>query len=409
MEYSTVYKRVNGANILICEPEEKTGSERLLVATMHGGLGRTLEHNFIMQLSREGFTTACCVPDKASFIDQFISMNNCMKYFRESGKYDKIVLMGQSRGAGLMSAYQKIAENGCQVFQGPERRLPIPDMKLEAADGLMLLDANFGMMVMHVLSMNPALIDDFDGMRLDPELDATRPENGWAPDGKSNFSEEFKLRFVKAQRERYYRLLAKAEERLALIQQGKGIFSDNEPFIIPDCIGINNSPKLFSSDMKYFAHTKGEYPVVHPDGSVTTELVKRIPLNECNPEFAGKMGASFQTTVKDFLWLSVELGEDFGYGEDGITGVDFESSMTCSSGNVKMISCPLLVMGHTAGYEYITAEWSYHNAKSADKSIAFCEGATHGWEPIDREKYGDTTATEAHYCAGWLKEKGRFF
>lgn len=402
------YYRVSGANIMYYEPAELGDRAQILVASMHGGLGRTLEQKFLKQLALLGFRSAFCVPDSASFPDQFKYMNNCMQLFREFTDVKKIVLMGQSRGAAVMSAYQKIAENGVGVYQGSDRRLPFPDMELEPADGLMLLDANFGFMVMHVMSMNPALIEEGNAMKVDATLDALNPDNGYAPDGKCLYSDEFKHKFLMAQRERYYRLLSQAEERWALIQKGEGLYSDNEPFIIPDCIGTNNSPKLFAGDLRFFSRTREAWPLIHPDGSVTTEIVPCLRVDENNPTFAGTKGAAFETTVKDFLWMELEVGEDYDYGEDFLTGINFESSFTCSSGNVKMISCPLLLMGHTAGYEFITAEWSYNNAKSVDKTIAFTEGATHGWSSINTEKYGDTLVTEAKYVGEWLMEKGRF-
>ena len=65
-------------------------------------------------------------------------------------------------------------------------------------------------------------------------------------------------------------------------------------------------------------------------------------------------------------------------------------------------------MGHTGGYEFIAAEWSFHRARSVDKTIGFLEGATHGWTPVDRDKYGDTLDLEARYITQWLAAPGRF-
>jgi hypothetical protein len=393
---------------MLYEPAELARDAQVLVASMHGGLGRGLEHAFMRQLAALGFRSAYCVPDSASFPDQFVAMNNCLELLREHDGVTKTVLMGQSRGAALMSAFQKIAENGVGVYQGADRRLSFPDMELEPADGLMLLDANFGSMVMNLMSMNPALADEGSAMKVRPELDALNPDNGYAPAGQCHYSDEFKHRFLMAQRDRYYKLLAKAEERWELIQKGEGNFSDNEPFIIPDAIGTNNSPKLFAGDLRFFSRTKQAWPLIHPDGSITSEIVPCLRVDENRPAFAGTSGAAFVTTVKDFLWMELEVSGDYDYGEDFLAGIDFESSFTCSSGNVKAISCPLLLMGHTAGYEFITAEWSYTNARSADKTIAFAEGATHGWSSIDAKKYGDTLVTEANYVANWLTEKSRF-
>ena len=399
---------MRGANFLLYEPVEPGPNARILVACMHGGLGRTLEHPFLERLAALGFRTAYCVPDSSSFIDQFTAMDNCLRVLRDLDGVAKAVLLGQSRGAALMSAYQKIAENGVGVFQGAGCRLAFPDMTLVPGDGLMLLDANFGTAVMNLMSMNPALVEEGNALKVRPELDALNPDNGYAPDGQCQYPDEFKHAFLAAQRDRYLGLVAKAEERWGAIRQGKGDYSDNEPFIIPDAIGTNHSPKLFAGDLRFFSRTRGEWPLIHPDGSVTVGVVPSVRVDQNNPSFAGTSRAAYETTVKDFLWMAVDVGADYDYGADYLSGIDFESGFTCSSGNVKAISCPLLVMGHTAGYEFITAEWTYASAKSTDKTIAFAEGATHGWTSIDTAKYGDTVATEAKYVAGWLTENDRF-
>ena len=53
------------------------------------------------------------------------------------------------------------------------------------------------------------------------------------------------------------------------------------------------------------------------------------------------------------------------------------------------------------------------NAKSADKTIAFVEGANHGYTTCTRcEKtpgqFGDTLETTYDYIDGWLSKSGRF-
>jgi hypothetical protein len=70
-------------------------------------------------------------------------------------------------------------------------------------------------------------------------------------------------------------------------------------------------------------------------------------------------------------------------------------------------------MGMTAGYEYITAESIYENAASADKDVAFVEGATHTFVPgKECEEYpgqfGDVQATLYDYIGEWLAKPGRF-
>ncbi len=125
------------------------------------------------------------------------------------------------------------------------------------------------------------------------------------------------------------------------------------------------------------------------------------------------MGA-LNTTVRGFLTNSaVRVSDDFGYDESTVRGVDWTSTYSSPPGNVKNIRVPLLVMGMTAGWEYLAAETIHENAASADKTLAFVEGATHGFTPCKPcEKapgqFGDTAKTLYDYVDGWLSHQGRF-
>lgn len=407
VEVGRTYHRLPGANVLVYEPAAvRRGAEDMVFVSMHGGLNPSLESSFLERVAAHGIVTAFCVPDSSSFVEQFRAFDRCMTFFRSHAR--TVVLMGQSRGAGVMSGYQNIAENGASVFQGRERRLPIPDLDLQPADGIALLDANFGFSIMHLMSLNPALTEEWRATGVDPSLDATEPANGYGPDGGAVYDDEFRGRFLAAQRARYVALLDEAQERLTRIDRGDGVYSDNEPFVVPDGIGINNSPKLFAGDLRYFSHTRGAWPELHRDGRITTGVVPCVRVDENNPGLAGTMRGGFVSTVRDYLWTEVRVGEDYDYGEDFLAGVDFASCLTSGPGNVSGIRVPSLFMGHTAGYEFIAAEWEYERSAASDRTIAFTEGATHGWTPIDQERYGDTLDLEARYVAQWLIADGRF-
>jgi hypothetical protein len=67
----------------------------------------------------------------------------------------------------------------------------------------------------------------------------------------------------------------------------------------------------------------------------------------------------------------------------------------------------------TGHWEYLAAEIIYENSASADKSIAFIEGATHVFttcKPCEKTpgQFGDTLKTTYDYVDGWLSKPGRF-
>lgn len=411
-DVKTTYHQLDHfVNILMWEPAEPDERSKIAVVTMHGGYSREMYHNMMHELGRRGFCSIHSVSAHSDFPSQMTDFKKVVDFAKSLPGIEKVVLMGQSRGASLMSAYQKAAENGIKVFQGPERRLPFPDMEpLTPADGIMLLDANYGFMQM--LSLNPALVKEGYATKMNPELDSLNPENGYAPEG-SHYPEEFRKKFIRAQVARYRNLMDMAEERLHLIEKGEGCYKDNEPFFIPEAIGTLRSSKLFSLDTSLLSHTQGEWPLIHADGSVTTEIVHSVRIPKDDAPRRGLYGSAWPTTVRDFLLSEIKLSDDFGYDEDHFWGNDWESCFTCSTGNVKMISAPLLLMGMTGSYEYITAEFSYNNAKSEDKTIAFTEGASHGFRTAkETEKFpgqwGDTLALTADYAAKWITARGRF-
>lgn len=372
------------------------------------------------ELAKRGYRVLCAnVMSKEgmffSQIDKMQAVKAAIEYLRTLPNVGAIVLMGHSGGATLMTAYQCIAENGAQIFQGPEKILPYPDnSELPPADGVMLLDANWGNAAMQLFSLDPAVTDETSGMTLDPSLNLFLPENGFRPEG-STFSDDFIRAFQKAQGARNNRLVDYALERLRLIESGKGQYADDEPLVIPGANQVFMNNKLYAQDIRLMSHTKDPHPLIHADGSVTTQIVPSMRQAE-NPDcLTGSLvdGCRIMTVRNYLSSYAVRTTEDYGYGEDGVWGIDWASSYNCPPGNVTGIHVPLLVMGMTAGWEYLASETIYNMAASQDKHIAFVEGATHKFHTAEScEKYpgqfGDTMKTLHDYVAGWLSAPGRF-
>ena len=400
-------RRVPG---ILYVPETK---EKTAVLVMHSDEDY-LDFDTGPELAKRGFVTLCAnvMVKEGLFFDQSDKMQAvkaAVQYLRNLDGVEKIVLMGHSGGATLMTAYQAIAENGVSVFQGPEKIYPHPDCgELPPADGVMLLDANWGNAAMQLFSLDPAVIDETSGRKLDPALNLFLPENGFDPKG-SRYSQDFICRFQKAQSARNNRLLKFARERMAAIQRGEGLYLDDEPMTIPGANQGFMNNKLYAQDVRLMAHTKKEHPLVHPDGSVTVQIVPSLR----GPENPHCLTGSLQEggrmmTVKNYLSsYAVRTEPDFGYDESRVWGIDWDSSYNCPPGNVKHIHVPLLVMGMTAGWEFLASETIYEMAASENKHIAFVEGATHKFHTAKHceaypGQYGDTMKTLHDYVAQWL-------
>lgn len=406
----TFYRLDRKIPSVLYEPVRPDERAQIAVVIMHGT--DFLTYPMMPELARHGFLALAANPSHSSYPEQMLDLQVAIAFMYQYPGVKKVVLIGHSRGASLTSAYLKIAENGARVFQGSDRILPFPDMpELTPADGYMVLDANFG--IMGILGLDPSVINEGNAIETDPSLDALNPQNGYDPDG-SHYTQEFKKRFFRAQVKRYKGLLDLASQRLKLIEAKKGNYYDNEPFVIASGFGGLHNSKLFSLDTSLLTHTKGAYPLIHPDGSVTTETVYSVRIAKDMKERKGMFsGAALVTTVKDFLLGEIKIDDNFGYDEDSFWGVDWSSCFTCPAGNVDGITIPLLAMGMTGSYEYIEAEFIYERAASKDKSIAFTEGAGHEFETAsETEKYpgqwGDTLVTTVDYITKWLLEPGRF-
>ncbi len=420
---NTFVRLGNGVPGLLYEPVTPGGRAEIGIFVMHAE-GDYLQFSACAELSKRGYRVLCAnnSASKSGFsndvsIDRaLLDAKLAVAYLRKFPGIRRVVLLGHSGGGALMSSYQSIAETGLKACQGPEKLLKCPDTLagLPPADGLILLDSNYGWAGMSLFSLDPAVVDETGGETLDPKLDLFNPQNGFNPNAAS-YSNEFLRRFQAAVGKRETRLIQAALDRLEKIKAGQGRFSDDEPFVVPGAsyMGFNN--KLFAQDTRLLSHTRHAWPLLRKDGVVVTQIVHtvRVPENMSPVTSSYDRGALKATVGKFLSSYAVRVEDDFGYDEDSIRGVDWTSSYTCPAGTIQSVTVPLLTMGMTGHWEYLAAELIYEHAKSADKTVAFVEGASHNISPCTKcEKaagqFGDTVKTTYDYIDGWLSKPGRF-
>ncbi len=366
------------------------------------------------ELAARGFTVmaANTTEPKQPLERKLLELKKCVEYLKNMDGIERVVLLGHSGGATLMSCYQAVAENGCGIFQDEEKIVKMPDIgELPAADAVMFLDSNWGNGVMTLLSIDPQVTDETSTQNFDTSYDLFDPANGFDPAG-SHYSPEFRARYQKAQAARFDRIIDSALERKALIDKGEGRFIGDEPFIVP--AGAQPAPnnRMFPQDISLLCRTKKEYPLLHADGSVTTEVIRSLR----PPKFTRSMSrmygmATDVSTVNTYLSGSSVRTKDFSYDECEVKGIQWNSSYCCTPGNVQHIAAPMLIMGMTGGYEFLAAEVICENAKkTTDKTVMFVEGATHNFSPEHATEktpgeYGDTVYNCFNYVAEWLCEK----
>jgi len=402
---------------LLYEPITPGEKSSIGILVMHSG-GDYLNFPACTEMSKRGYRVLCA--NVGSVFDtiekKLLDVKLGVAYLRKYPGIRQVILWGHSGGGTLMSAYQDIAENGLRACQGPEKIYRCSDKVagLPPADGLMLIDANFGDGAMVLMSLDPAVVEEEDGQTLNPELNQFNPQNGFNPAG-STYSEEFIHKFQKAEGKRESQLIKTALDRLTLINSGKGHFADDEPFIVSGGNGTSPGNKLFPQDIRLMSHTRKAWPLLRPDGSTVTQVVHsvRVPQFPTSPTPLYEGGA-IPTTVRNFLGTyAIRVTDDFGYDEKSVHGIDWTSTISSPPGDVEGVTVPLLTMGMTGSWEFMAAETIYENAKSSDKSLAYVEGASHGYQTCHEcEKYpgqfGDTQKTTFDYVDSWLSEKGRY-
>ena len=413
----------SGVPGVLYEPTAPGPKAQIAVLVMHSGADY-LTHSACTELSKRGYRVLCenTSGDKSGNFDtgrldgSVQEAGQGVKFLRGYPGVTKVVLWGHSGGGTLMTAYQSIAENGPKVCQDAQKIHKCPDSLagLPAADGVILGDTNIGLGTLTLIAVDPAVIDNGSGQKLNPALDMYNPQNGYKADGATTYSPEFRKKFFRAQAERTNAIIKLAEERAAAIKAGKGVYKDDEPFFIPG--GYIGNNRLHSMDLSLMSRSRKPLPLVHPDGSVTNEIIqgRRTARPGENPSAYYRRG-TIKTTVEGFL-TSFAIRVDpntYGYDADTIRGVQWTSTYASPPGNVQSIRSPLLLLGMTGSFEGWAGETIFELAKSADKEIAFIDGATHGYstcKPCEKTpgQFGDTLKTTYDYADKWLSKPGRF-
>lgn len=412
---------------MLHEPRTPGAKAAIGVVVMHTNADylRPFPANPCAQLAQRGYRVLCAntSASKSGFwndgdIDKLLlNVKAGVVYLRAHQAVRKVVLFGHSGGGAMMAAYQNIAQNGVKACQGAEKLIKCVDAlaDMPAADGLMLIDSVLGGPVTALWSLDPAVVDENDAQKLAPELDMFNPANGFKPDG-STYSQAFKARFFAQQSARMNKLIATAQARLALIEAGKGRFKDDEPMIIAGMNGAHN--KLNTQDLGLQARTMNPWPLLHADGSVTTEIIHTVRVPRVIQTTPSLAGGGLTTTVRKFLntW-AIRTTLDYGYDATSISGVDFTSSYANAIDSIAGITTPLLQVAMTGSHEFFASEFIRQHAKSADKTLAYVEGAKHDFMPctecavaagMPANHYGDTLKTLFDYVDVWLSKPERF-
>lgn len=414
--YQTSYVSLGRQSAVIYRPVKSSAKTAIAVVVMHSD-DNYLDFPANAELAKRGYTVIATLPTPGGDMGpKLMNIKACVDYLRKQPGIKKVLLLGHSGGATVMTAYELLAENGLSALKGKLFTDYKQDLShLPKADGMLLLDANYGNAIMSLVSLDPNIKGRGNGANVPEEFNLADPAVGYVAGKSSNYTEAFKARYNRGQRDRLYALMADAQARYQAIKSGNGEFADDEPFIIAGANQIRPFNRLFAQDLSLLSHTKRAWPLVHGNGTVTTEVVHSLRAPLAPDAKSNTLFAANVTTVRGFLSTNaIKVGENFRVREDSIEGVDWTSNINNPIGNSTGIHVPVLMMGMTGSWEYLAAEIIYDHIASKDKSLGFVEGASHMFAPdhdaevFQGRKFGDTTKALFDYVDKWLSAKGRF-
>lgn len=195
---------------------EAEAARRVAAIVMHP-TSNFMGHYLIAPLAQRGLT---CLGLNSRYVgnDTMLLMERAIqdlgagvRFLRDRG-YERIVLIGNSGGASLVSFYQAQAEGfDCtRLADGDSSGLSPADFP--RADGIALCGAHLGRSRLFAEWIDPAVTDEADPLANDVALDMYAARNG------PPYSSEFLTRFRAAQRRRRDRIEAWVLERLGRLR-----------------------------------------------------------------------------------------------------------------------------------------------------------------------------------------------
>ena len=381
-----------------------------------------LNHRACTELSRRGFLMLCMNTryDNNEALVDFEKLPLDVKLgvdlLRRQTGITKVVLFAHSGGGPVMSLYQAVAETGISYCKGANKLTECGEdlTGLVPADGIVFADAHPGNAILTLRRINPAVANENNppDSPLIPELDMFNPKNGFNPNGPSNYSAEFQMRYFKAQADRMNRLIDTARDKLARMKRNEYPYPDDDIMIIPRGgnpsagAGADASLYLTQPDLPAINSTSRPVKVLHNDGSIAMEVAKSVFI--ADPTIA-RDNQRFRLGTKVFTLRSF-LSAQAVRARHALDDIDYCSTNNSTVCAVQSISVPVLFAAMGAHFFIRDNQRQFDLARSKDKDLVVIEGANHGLTPCTPcEKtpgqYGNSTRNFFDYVAKWVNER----
>lgn len=404
----------NNANAVVLERVKPDPvRSRIAILVTHPGHINNFNYFLGPALARYGYRVMLLnyYGPQHSFYEFIRPVAKAIRALRALPGVEKVVLAGHSAGGPELTAYEDVAENGAQACKAREVTYKCAGKDwtdLPRADGLMLLDSAAGAPE-RTDALDPSIEPGHPNVR-NPALDMYDPRNGYDPATHgAHYSAAFLKRYYAAVAARSARLIREAQTRLRGIEQGRGRYKDDGPFIVPgSTVQINGSrPQL--ADTLLLAHSRYPHLLLKANGTRAVQIIHQDFAPEANPTVLDTLYVTtLDTTVIHYLsFQGLRVDPDYHLTSDDVIGVHWRSTLNSIEGNVQGIKLPTLVMSGTCAPHVVYLEIAYEKSAAQDKQFVAVQGANHFFMPC-RPQYGDTFDRAFNYVDGWLRKPGRF-
>jgi pimeloyl-ACP methyl ester carboxylesterase len=412
---TTFVQLSNNANAILVEPVTPIPAKaRIALLIVHPEHVNTFSYFTGLELPKYGYRAMMMnyYGPETSYYEFIAPIAAAIRKLRSIPGVEKVVLVGHSTGGPELTSYQDVAENGAKACQGPERIYKCdgktPD-NLPKADGVVVMDPLTGAFDKTV-GLNPA-VAAHNPLVQNPALDIYSPKNGYDAAVKSaSYSPTFLAKFFAAQGARANRLTDEAVGRLAKIEAGRGVYKDDEPFVVSGASfrGAQGT-KPDGPDTRLLSRSHAPHLLLKADGSQPREIIHSVGRPSGSADQNDRLNVTTaNTTVRHYLTFdALRVTKDYRETEDDIPGVVWRSSPNSLEGNFEGIRIPTLIMTATCTRSLVLLEIAYDLSAAKDKEFAGVEGADHNFEPCKPE-YGDTYKRAFDFVDGWLSKPGRF-
>lgn len=401
----------NDANGVLVERTSPNRQAHIVAINVHPDNVNTFEYFIGRQLAARGYRVVEVnyYGHEKTFEEFLPPIAAAIRYARSLPGVDTVILTGHSGGGPELTYYQEVAENGPAACQQPNRLYKCDGKglaDLPRADAMLVLEANIGA-PHRMMGIDPSIAGKGPGPR-NAALDLYAAANGFdSAKGTAHYSPAFHKRYDTALHTRSEALIAAAEARLKAIESGRGLFRDDEPFVVTGTATSSLGPRLNLQDPAILAETHGKHIDLMADGSRPVGIVRSVRLPEApRPEQRDTMEDTVSNmTVRHYLsFAAMRTTPEFAITANDVKGVDWRSSANSAPGNVEGIKVPTLVMAGSCTIHMIPLEIVFDHSAAADKEFVVVDGGNHSFMPC-RPEFGDSQKRAFDYVEDWLDRR----